>query len=431
MNFFRLNSRFRARRPGTTRLGRDFGRFWVGQTVSALGSSFTLFALPLLVFKLTGSPMSLAATLAAGFLPYPLLGLAIGAWSDRLDRRRLMIGADIGRALVVATIPVLSLSGHLSVWFVYPLAFAQTALAIAFDAGQSAAVQRLVAREQLVLANGRLQAASSAVQLLGPPLAGAVMLLLPLESVLIGDSLSFIVSAFSLGLIRTRFGDRKRGRDARPAENRLRAEIAEGLRFVLSVPVIRNISLMLAAATFFYAAAASELVFFAKERLGAGDSQIGLIFGAGSLGGLIMALAAPALSRRLGFAARTFGAAATKGVLLVCLAAVSQFWLGTAVWLLVLGSATLFGISSETIRQTLVPNELLGRVRSITSVISWSLMPLGAILGGVLVELSGSPSLLFACAGLGIAVSASVFLVISRESAPEAAPPVTVAIDEA
>jgi MFS family permease len=392
------------RRPERARLGSDFTHFWLGQTISALGSSFTLFALPLLVFKLTGSAIGLAGTLAAGFLPYPLLGLVIGAWSDRFDRRRLMVASDVGRALVVAAIAVLALSAHLSIWLVYPLAFAQTALAIAFDAGQSAAVQRLVASERLVTANGRLQASVSGAQLLGPPLAGAIVLVLPLESVLLGDSLSFCVSAFSLLLIRTPFGDP----GARPARRRLRAEIAEGLAFVLSSPILRNISLMLASATFFYAAASSELVLFAKEKLGAADSEIGLIFGAGSLGGLLTALAAPAISRRLGFASRTFGAAAAKGLLLVFFAAVSELWLGTLVWLLVLGCGTLFGVSSETVRQTIVPNELLGRVRSITSVISWSLMPLGAILGGVLVEESGNPSLLYICAGSGIAITAQI-----------------------
>lgn len=413
--------------PSKAGLGGDFSRFWLGQTISALGSSFTLFALPLLVFKLTGSPMGLAGTLAAGFLPYPLLGLWIGAWCDRLDRRRLMIAADVARALAIATIPVLSLTGQLSIWFVYPIAFIQTALAIAFDAGQSAAVQRLVPHDRLVKANGSLQAASSAVQLLGPPLAGAVVLALPLESVLFGDAVSFLVSALSLALIRTSFG----GKSAQAGARRLRSEIGEGLRFVLGNPVLRNLSFMLASATFFYAAASAQLVLFAKEKLAAGDSQIGLIFGAGSLGGLLMALATPAISRRLGFTLRSFGAGAVKGILLVCLSAVTEFWLGAGIWMLVLGAGTLFGISSESYRQSHVPNELLGRVRSITSVISWSLMPLGAILGGWLVQSSGSPPLLYLCCGLGILLTASAFLALSLRTRTAPRPGATVAVDEA
>jgi MFS family permease len=416
--------------PGNALFNHDYRRFWLGQTISALGNSFTLFALPLLVFKLTGSAMSLALTLAVGFLPYPLFGLVIGAWSDRLDRRRLMIATDIGRALVIATIPVLSLAGVLPVWWIYLVAFAQTTLAIAFDAGQSAAVQKLVRREQLVAANGRLEAAVAGVSLIGSPLAGAIVLLFPLETVLFGDAFSFVVSAFSLSLIATSFG----GHDRHPSERRLRSEIAEGLRYVLGDPLLRNLSLMLAVATFFYYPALAELVLFAKERLRASDAQVGLLFGAGSLGSLLFALAASAIARRLGFRARTFGAAALKGLLLVSFAGLAQFWLGAVVWLLVLGFGTLFSITSEALKQELVPNELLGRVRSITSVISWSLVPVGVLLGGVLVEATGSSSLLYACSGSGIAVVALVFFATSRERASrtiDLIEPVTVLSDEA
>jgi len=202
---------------------------------------------------------------------------------------------------------------------------------------------------------------------------------------------------------------------------------------VLGDPLLRNFSLMLAAATFFYYPAAAELVLFAKERLQASDTQVGLLFGAGSLGSLLFALAAPAVARRLGFRARTFGAAALKGLLLVSFAVLAQFWLGAVVWLLVLGFGTLFSITSEALKQELVPNELLGRVRSITSVISWSLVPLGVLLGGVLVETTGSPPLLYACSGSGIAVVASFFLVTSRERESrtiDSIEPVTALADE-
>src|SRR3954451_19895499 len=85
----------------------DFWKFWVGQAISSLGDSFTGFALPLLVYQLTGSALNLAVSMAAYMLPYLLFGLFIGAWADRLDRKRLMIVVDLGRALVLATIPAL------------------------------------------------------------------------------------------------------------------------------------------------------------------------------------------------------------------------------------------------------------------------------------------------------------------------------------
>jgi MFS family permease len=399
--------------PRRAPLGRDFGRFWLGQTVSALGSSFTRFALPLLVFRLTGSAMSLATALAAGFLPYPLLGLLLGAWSDRLKRRRLMIRTDVARAAVIATVPALAAAGALSVWWIYGVAFAQTTLSILFDAGRSAALQRLVASDSLVAANGRLQAGSACVELAGPPLVGAAVLVLPLAGVLVADAASFLVSALSLATIGADFGG-----GAERAARRLRAEIGEGLRCALARPEIRNVALMLAAATFLYAPASAELVLFGKERLQASDSELGLLFGAGSLGSLLFALLAPVLTRRLGFAVRTFGVAALKGLLLIGFAAAASFWLGAAIWLLVLGFGTLFSISSEAQLQTLVPNELMGRVRSTVTVLSWSLIPIGTLLGGLLVEASGRPRLLYALAGGGITLVALCFLALSARRLP-------------
>src|SRR5258705_3317567 len=105
------------------RLSRDFWTFWTGQTISNLGTSFTLFALPLLVYKLTGSALNLAITTAANMLPYLLFGLVIGAWVDRLNRKRLMITVDLARALVISTIPIAWNLGILNVWWIYAVGF--------------------------------------------------------------------------------------------------------------------------------------------------------------------------------------------------------------------------------------------------------------------------------------------------------------------
>src|SRR5207247_11047862 len=99
-----------AKAPGS-RLNSDFWKYWTGQTISNLGSSVTLFALPLLVYKLTGSAINLGISGAADFLPYLLFGLILGAWTDRVDRKRMMIFTDIARAMIVATIPLLAVLG--------------------------------------------------------------------------------------------------------------------------------------------------------------------------------------------------------------------------------------------------------------------------------------------------------------------------------
>jgi MFS family permease len=184
----------------------DFGRFWLGQTISNLGSSFTLFALPLLVFKLTGSPLNLGVTTASEFVPYLLFGLVIGAWVDRVDRKRLMIATDLARAAVIAVIPLLAAVGQLSVGWVYVVAFCGSTLNIAFDAAEFAAIPSLVpSGDDLVTANGRVQASYSAAQVAGPLLAGLLITVAPVQQVLLVDAATFLVSAGMLALIATRF----------------------------------------------------------------------------------------------------------------------------------------------------------------------------------------------------------------------------------
>jgi MFS family permease len=176
----------------------DFWKFWTGETISNLGSSFTQFALPLLVFKLTGSALNLGIATAAAFLPYLLFGLIIGAWVDRLDRKRMMILVDIGQALGIASIPVMFLLGALNVWWVYGVAFVSTTLKIFFDAGEFAAIPSLIDQDDLVTANGRIQASFFGASILGPLLAGVLLFVMPLPTLMCIDASSFLVSACTL-----------------------------------------------------------------------------------------------------------------------------------------------------------------------------------------------------------------------------------------
>src|SRR5258708_39879000 len=155
------------RRTGS-KFNSDFWKYWTGQTISNLGSSITVFALPLLVYTLTGSALDLGIATAATFLPYLLFGLILGAWTDRVDRKLMMIGTDIARALVVASIPLLAALGLLTIWWIYVVAFVHATLRICFDAGEFAAIPSLVNRDDLVTANGRIQASYSAASIVGP-----------------------------------------------------------------------------------------------------------------------------------------------------------------------------------------------------------------------------------------------------------------------
>src|SRR5881394_2607128 len=134
----------------------DFWKFWTGETISNLGSSFTQFALPLLVYKLTGSALNLGIAEAATFLPYLLFGLVLGAWTDRVDRKRMMIVVDVARGVISASIPLFAIFGKLSIWWIYVVGFLSSTLTICFEAGQFAAIPSLVKQDDLVTANGRI-----------------------------------------------------------------------------------------------------------------------------------------------------------------------------------------------------------------------------------------------------------------------------------
>jgi MFS family permease len=387
-------------------LSGDFGRFWLGQTISNLGSSFTFFALPLLVFKLTGSPINLGITTAAEFVPYLLFGLVIGAWVDRVDRKRLMIATDLARAAVIATIPLLAAMDQLSVGWVYVVAFLSATLTIAFDAAEFAAIPSLVPSDDLVTANGRVQASYSAAQIAGPLLAGLLITLAPIQQVLWVDAASFLVSAGTLVLIRTAFNAAWPEGEQRRA---IRREVVEGLRYVLGHPILRNISAMMALINLVSASVYAQLVVFAKRQLDASDSQVALLYAAGSAGVVLLSLAAGPVRRRLSFSLAALGALVVDGLLTMVLAGTRWYWAALGLWAAISGLGIFFNINTASLRQQIVPNHLLGRVMSIAGVLAWSAIPVGALAGGWAVERTGSVALVYGVIGALVAVLALAF----------------------
>jgi MFS family permease len=380
------------------RLSGDFWKFWTGQTISNLGSSFTFLALPLVVFKLTGSAINLAITTTAFFLPYLLFGLVIGAWVDRVDRKRMMIAVDLGRAVVIASIPALAAIDALSVWWIYAATFLTSTLTIAFDSGEFAAIPSLVDRDDLVTANGRIQASYQSAQFVGPILAGGLLGAgMPVEDVLIADAASFVVSALALGTIRGSFNPPD---DPEREVKSLRREVVEGLRYVLSHPVLRNISLMMALFNFVGSTTIAQLVLFAKERLDATDSQVGFLFSAGSAGIVVLSLLAGPIRRRLPFSIAALGALMLYGILTFVFAWMEAFWLALPLWGLISGLGLFFNINTISLRQEIVPSHMLGRVISIAGVLAWSAIPVGTLLGGWAIEATGDVALVYAAIGV-------------------------------
>jgi MFS family permease len=383
-----------AKTPGN-RLSSDFWKYWTGQTISNLGSSVTLFALPLLVYKLTGSAINLGISGAANFLPYLLFGLILGAWTDRVNRKYMMIFTDIARAAIIATIPLLAVLGALPIWWIYVVGFIHSTLTICFEAGQFAAIPSLVKQDDLVTANGRIQASYSAVQIAGPLLAGLLVIRVPLPSLMLIDAMSFLVSSLSIALVRINF-NAKKGEQ----KTSIRSDVVEGLRYVLSHPVLRNISIMMALVNFVSTASYAQIVLFAKVRLSASDVQVSLLFSAASLGVVIMGLLAGPLRKRWSFSTVALGALMLEGLLGILFSLMRWYWVAAFIWMLAGGLGILFNINTGSLRQAIVPNQMLGRVISIASVLAWSAIPLGSLLGGFAIAWTHNVALIFTITGI-------------------------------
>jgi MFS family permease len=396
------------RRP-RQQLGRDFWLYFSGQLVSQIGSSFTLFALPLLVFKLTGSATNLALTTAAEFVPYLLFGLVLGALVDRIDRKRMMLLTDVARAAVIVVLPVLALAGELRVADIYAVAFVQSTLGILFECGEFAAIPSLVGRDDLVAANGRIMATNSAGQIIGPVFAGVLVALMSPSGLLFVDAGSFLVSAASLAVIRRSFNSAPSPQDQAEGISGLLADVRSGLRFVWSNPVLRSISIMMALINFVSATESSQLVLFAKRVLSATDTQVALLFAAGAAGIVLVSLAAAPIRRRLSFAVTALGALVICGLAVTAMALIGSYPAALILWAASQGFGLLLNINTGALRQAIVPGHMHGRIMSIAGVLAWSAIPLGALAGAAAIRLSGSVADVYAAAGALTALIALSF----------------------
>jgi len=390
----------------THTLTNDFWKFWVGQTISSLGSSFTGFALPLLVFKLTNSPINLALTVVTTVAPYLLFGLTIGVFVDRLNRKYLMIFTDISRAIVVASIPLLASLGVLSVWWLYVIAFITSTLSMTFDAANFAVIPSLVNHEKLVTANGRIQASYSTANIAGPLLAGLLLVILPITTLFLFDALSFLISAGSLALVTTSFNTQTPIKKERTT---IRQDILEGLQFIAHHPVLRWITLLLLLLNIIMPTINVQVVLFARVWLHITDAQIGILFACGSVGVVIASLLATQLRKHLSFGIILLGTMLIEGLITIVLSLTHLYWLSLFLWMIRGGIDVLFTVNSYSLVQSIVSHELLGRVITFIRVLTWPTAAIGALIGGFAIQRT-SVGLVYGTIGLLISLIALTFL---------------------
>jgi MFS family permease len=307
---------------------------------------------------------------------------------------------------VILSVPLVAEFGHLTVWLIYAVTFIQSTIFIAFSAGEFAAIPSLVPTDDLVTANGRIQASYSAAQVAGPLLAGALILWLPLTWVLAVDSASFVFSALLLATIGRSFNVVSE----EPKEpTTILHDVRDGLRYVLSHPVLRNISLMMALINFVGASTWAQLVLFADERLDTTKGwKIGALYAAGSAGVVVTGLLAGRLRRRFSFTALAMTSLMLMGLLTIVFAGMRWYWVALPIWAAASGLGILFNINTGSLRQAIVPNQMLSRVLSISMVLAWSAIPAGALVGGWVISASGNVALVYGAIGL-ITIAIAVF----------------------
>jgi MFS family permease len=360
----------------------DFLKLWSAETVSQLGTQITVLALPLVaIVTLDVSAFKVALLGVVDFAPFILVSLPAGVWVDRMSRKQILVVADVGRAVLLATIPLAYWLDVLTIWQLYAVGFAFGTLTVFFDVAYQAYLPSLVDREQLVEGNAKLEISRSGAQLAGPGLAGPIIELLTAPVALVVDAISFLSSAAFLFRIKRKEQLPERKAEEKP---RMRKELGEGLRYVLGHRYLRWIAASTATFNFFSNVLFAIFLVYAVRELELSPTALGLIFALANVGYLLGAVATSRISARLGVGPTiVLGAAMGAGTLLIPLAPQdSPIPYLIAAEALVAFGLPVYNVTQVSFRQAITPERLQGRMNSVMRFIVWGVIPIGSLVGG-------------------------------------------------
>jgi MFS family permease len=367
---------------------RDFLLLWGGQTVSDIGTAISTVVLPLIaVLSLHAGGFAVGALTAAEWVPWLLIGLPAGVWVDRSRRRLLMLGSDVARAALLASIPVAAAMDALHLAQLYLVAFGVGLANVVFQVAYQAYPPAIVARADLPEANAKLLGSASVAQFVGPGVGGALVQAVRAPFALIADAVSYLVSMAALLLIRT-----PEPRSAVEDRPRLRAAIAEGARFVRHDPLLRTMTIAPAVSNFFVTGFSAIVVLFLVRSVHLAPSSVGLLLGLVSLGSVVGALVARPVSRRIGTARAMWLSSAVTSPLGLLIAATTN---GPGLIFFVVGNVALlvgiliYNVTITAFRQAYCPPEMLGRVVATMRFLLFGTIPLGALAAGGLASTVG------------------------------------------
>jgi MFS family permease len=389
---------------------RDFLKLWTGQTISEFGSQVSQLAIPAVaVLTLKATAFQVAALETVVFLPFLILTLPAGVWVDRWRRRWILIGGDLGRAVLLATIPLAYALGHLTLAQLYVVGFLVGIHTVFFDVAYQAYLPQLVDRETLVEGNSKLQMTVSGAAIAGPGLSGGLIALAGAPYAILVDACSFVASGGFTAAIRKR-------EDPPPATERRRllVELWEGLRYVTHHRLLFPQALATGSSNFATNVVFSVYFVYAYRHLGLKPVDMGIIGAIGATGWLIGSATADWWRRKLGVNGATIlgmavGAPATLLVpfapdhdLAIPVLALSGMLTGFG--------AVVYNIQQVSLRQAITPERLQGRMNASMRFFVWGTIPLGALTGGALASAFGVRTAIIVGACLGFLALLPVLL---------------------
>jgi MFS family permease len=392
-----LRQRATARIPALLR-DRAFRRYWNGQTISMFGDQISSIVLPLIAVRtLHASPAQMGLLAALVWVPSLLFGLHAGAWVDRRGhRRRMMITADVARALLLGSIPVSFALGALTIWQLYGVAFAVGIFSVLFTVSDPTLFVSLVPRDKYVEGNSLVYGSRALSFVGGPSVGGVLVQVLTAPFAVLADAASFVGSAFFLARIRP---------DEPAAAGQGDGSVTAGARFIRRSEVVRASLFAASTVNFFNFVFFALFVLYATRYLGVEPGVLGLVLGVGAIGGVLGAAVTKRLAARLGLG-RVYTASFLVFAAPMALvpAAAGPHW----VILTMLMAAEFVGgfgvmvldISIGAIFSAVIPDDLRSRVSGAFQAVNYGVRPLGALAGGVLGTLIGPrPTLWIAAIG--------------------------------
>jgi MFS family permease len=404
----------------------NYARLWTAATVSLFGTQVSQIAIPFIaavVLNASAGQVGLLTTIE--FLPFLLFTLPAGVWVDRFPKKRILVVGDLGRGLMLVSIPVAYAVGALTIWQLYVVGFVNGVMTVFFDVADQSYLPTILERDELVEGNAKLQISQSSAQILGQPFGGGIVALVTAPVAVLIDAVSYLGSAGLILSIRERVkaATEPRSRvdpatavrataadevvpgsaagtsiavettaDVLEGPGGMRQQIADGLRYILGHEYLANIAATTAMSNLFSNIAFAIFPVYAYKVLLLTPAAVGTMGGLGGAGVLLGALVANRIQARIGIGRTIILAAAITGPISLLMPLATPelaFWLLSASFFLGSLNNVIYNVAQLSLRQAITPHQFLGRMNATMRFLVWGTIPIGSLIGAGLSEVIG------------------------------------------